>query len=102
MIKKDLGLSSYEEVSCPYCDTKVGNDLEGNQLGDCEHHVYYFTDLVDPVTEYEILKIENLYDDYDEDNDFWSDYLDEKLDDNYLMIHYNSHGGGTYHIFHKK
>ena len=42
------------------------------------------------------------YDDYDEDNDFWSEYLDKKLDDNYLMIHYNSLGGGTYHIFHNK
>jgi hypothetical protein len=101
MIKKDLGLSSYEEVSCPFCETKVGYDEDGGSFGDCKHHIYHSCDMVDPVTEYEDLKIKDLFEGFDDENDFWFDFLEKKLDDSYLMIFYRSHGGGVYHIFHK-
>ena len=80
MIDFSFGLSSGRDVHCPFCGVRVGYDNEGDNLGDCKHHIYYTSDLVDPVSEYEILKIDNLYEDFNEDNDFWLDFIKKKLD----------------------
>ena len=70
----------------------VGYDKDGN-FGDCEHLRLNCTNETweDPET-----SKENFFEGFDEENDWHFDFLDNKLNDNYLMV--IAAGGGPQNL----
>ena len=70
-----------KDIHCLFCGTRVGYD-ENGELGECNHLVYCSSG--DESSDIEAYK--DLFNNYDEDDDFLYDYLVKKLDNKHIMI----------------
>ena len=93
-----LESGSLQDVYCIFCGKRVGPD-ENSNFGDCEHLRLNCTN---ESWDHPETSKENFFKDFNEDEEFHFDYLDKKLDDNYLMVRSSMGGPSTleaYFIF---
>jgi len=70
-----------KDIHCLFCGTRVGYD-ENGELGECNHLVYCSSG----ETSDDIELYNELFDSFDEDEDYIYEYLIKKLDDTYIMV----------------
>jgi|TARA_B100001964_G_scaffold202727_1_gene231277 hypothetical protein len=74
--------SEIQDIHCLFCGTRVGPDDKGN-LGDCEHIIFNGTS---ETWENPEISKEDLFKDFNVEEDEYFEHLEKKLDDSYLMV----------------